>query len=289
MQNTEQTQLFTRRDLVKKYVQGETKEQRKARKELEKAQKSVKIPQKLPQKIVDEKYYVLCLKHGNKYSSEYVNILYGMVKRHCTIDIEFVCLTDNPNGLNPNITSVSLPNGIDGWWCKPYMFSNDIPIRGTVLYMDLDVVIADNIDHLFTFASDSWSTIRDFTRKQRPSWQKYNSSVVKFQTGKMDYLWQQFKKNQTNYQKRLHGDQDWLYEVTHKDNPATLFPDNWIQSWKWEIRNSKDLNYNMPRGRRTLRTIEHVTPPNGCCICVFHGDPNPAFCDDPWVKQNWKI
>ena len=289
MQNTEQTQRYTRHNLVKKYVEGETKEQRKVRKQLEKTQKSVKVVEEMPQENVDKKYYVLCLKHGKKYSEDYVNVLYGMVKKHCTLDIEFVCLTDNPSGLNPNITTIKLPKGIEGWWCKPYIFSNELGLNGTVLYMDLDVVIADNINHLFTFGNDSWSTIRDFTRKQRPTWQKYNSSVIKFDTGKLDYLWKNFKKKQAEYQKRLHGDQDWLYEVTHIDNPATLFPDNWIMSWKWEIRNSKDLDYKMPKGRRKLRTIEHVTPPSGCCICVFHGDPNPAFCDDPWVKKNWKV
>ena len=289
MQNTEQTQRYTRRDLVKKYIDGETKEERKTRKALEKVQKSVEDVKILPQENVNNKYYVLCLKHGTKYSEEYVNILYSMVKRHCTLNFEFVCLTDNPAGIDPNITIITLPQGIEGWWCKPYIFSNELGLSGTILYMDLDVVIADNINQLFTYAPDSWSTIRDFNRKQRPSWQKYNSSVVKFNSGKLGYLWTNFKKKQDEYQKRLHGDQDWLYEVTSKDNPATLFPDHWIQSWKWEIRSSKDIDYKKPRGKRTLRTIEHVTPPAGCCVCVFHGDPNPAWCEDPWVKQNWKM
>ena len=288
MQNTEQTQRYTRRDLVKKYIDGETKEERKTRKALEKVQKSVEDVKILPQENVNNKYYVLCLKHGTKYSEQYVNVLYAMVKRHCTLDIEFVCLTDNTNGINPNITTIALPSGIAGWWCKPYIFSNDLGLDGTILYMDLDVVIADNIDQLFTFNNDGWSTIRDFTRKQRPDWKKYNSSIIKFNTGELDYLWVGFKKHQLQYQKRLHGDQDWLYEVTHVENPAVLFPDHWIQSWKWEIRSTKDLNYKMPKGKRTLRTIEHCTPPPGCCICVFHGDPNPENCDDPWVIKNWK-
>ena len=23
-------------------------------------------------------------------------------------------------------------------------------------------------------------------------------------------------------------------------------------------------------------------------IAVFHGDPNPKHCSDPWCKENWK-
>jgi hypothetical protein len=249
--------------------------------------------EKLTKQIVDvapspdNKYYVLCLKHGNKYSADYVNKLYNMVKRHCTLDYEFVCLTDNPKGINPNVKILPLPGGISGWWCKPYMFSKDLPINGTILYMDLDVVIANNIDKLFTWEPNRWCTIRDFTRAMRPNWQKYNSSVIRFKTGELDHVWTDFKKDRVTIQRRFHGDQDWLYEATHKSQGAMLYPDKWIQSWKWEIRKSKDLQYNMPRGERKLRTIENVTPPKECCICVFHGDPNPEHCEDPWVVKNW--
>lgn len=279
--------------MVKKYIEGETKEQRKQRKALEKLAKLDQEQGRFDESysdnpLIKDKYYVLCLKHGTKYSADYVNKLYNMIRRHCTVDIEFVCLTDNSTDINPDIKILRLPKNLSGWWCKPYMFSSDLPLKGTILYMDLDVVIAENIDKLFTYEVDNWCVIRDFTRKMRPTWPKYNSSVIRFKTGQLSYLWNDFKKSQNVIQRKFHGDQDWLYEVTHTDNPAKTFPDTWIQSWKWEIRRSKDLQYGMPRGRRKLRTVEHVKPPKDCCICVFHGDPNPDNCDDPWVVENWK-
>ena len=275
--------------MAKKYVDDETKEQRKVRKALEKAQKSVNSNVVLPQKNVNSKYYVLCLKHGTKYSADYVNKLYNMVKRNCTLDYDFVCLTDDTNGLNSNILTVPLPEFLSGWWCKPYMFSNQLGLDGTILYLDLDVVIAKNIDHLFLYEPTSWCTIRDFTRKMRPSWQKYNSSVVRFRSNELVSFWKDFEQDQKAIQRRWHGDQDWLYDIaTRSKLPAKMFPDNWILSWKWEIRRTKDFASGGPRGSRKLRTIEHVTPPNECCITVFHGDPQPHNCDDPWVKENWK-
>lgn len=241
-----------------------------------------------PSKTNDKKYYVLCLKHGTKYSSDYVNRLYNMVARNCTLDYEFVCLTNDPAGLNTKIKSLPLPSGISGWWCKPYMFSKDLPLNGTVLYMDLDVVISNNIDKLFTWSPGHWCTIRDFTRVMRPKWQKYNSSVIRFETGALDFVWTDYNKDKVNIQKRFHGDQDWLYEATYKRQAPMLYPDSWILSWKWEVRSNRRFKPGGVKGKRVLETIENVTPRPECSICVFHGDPNPENCKDPWVIENWK-
>ena len=106
MQNTEQTQLSTRHSLAKVDKSQYTKEEWKLVREqrrLEKAQKSVETVESLPQKSAGNKRYVLCLKHGTKYSANYVNKLYNMVKRHCTLDYEFVCLTDDSAGIDENV------------------------------------------------------------------------------------------------------------------------------------------------------------------------------------------
>ena len=233
------------------------------------------------------KNYLLCLKHGTKYGPEYVNKLYNMVERNCSVDYEFVCLTDNTNGLDTRIKIISLPGNLQGWWCKPYMYSKDLPINGTVLYMDLDVVIAGNIDKLFTYQPNHWCTIRDFTRAMRPDWKKYNSSVVRFKTGQLDHVWTEFQANQQDIQRRLHGDQDWLYEAT-RNNQAMFYPDSWILSWKWEVRRSKEFSFQGTKGNRKFKTVENVRPRVECCGTVFHGDPNPHNCEDPWVVDNWK-
>jgi hypothetical protein len=112
--------------LVKKHIEGESKEQRKRRKALE---KMAKLDQ--PTFTNEEKYYIVCLKHGTLYSADYVNRLYNMVKRNCTLDYEFVCLTDDPKDINSNVKILPLPGNIAGWWCKPYMFSKDLPLNGS--------------------------------------------------------------------------------------------------------------------------------------------------------------
>lgn len=264
------------------------KEQRRLQKEESKLDKqTLTIKESTPVRTTTAKYTLLCLKHGAKYGPEYVNKLYNMVKRHCTLDFDFVCLTENVNGLDPHIKTLPLPSELQGWWCKPYMYSADLPLNGTILYMDLDVVIANNIDQLFTYKPGKWCTIRDFTRAMRPKWQKYNSSVVRFEAGQLNAVWTGFKHDAKNIQRRLFGDQDWLYEATFRDNPAELYPDEWIRSWKWEIRKSREFAPGGRKGAREFKTIENVEPRKDCCVCVFHGDPNPSHCKDPWVIKNW--
>jgi hypothetical protein len=67
-----------------------------------------------------------------------------------------------------------------------------------------------------------------------------------------------------------------------------LYPDSWILSWKWEVRKDRAFAPNGRKGQRKLKTIEDVTPRIECCVTVFHGDPNPELCEDPWVIDNWK-
>ena len=240
-----------------------------------------------PESSKAKKYHVLCLKHGTKYDASYVNKLYNMVQRNCTLDYEFVCLTDDSKGIDPRVKILRLPGGLEGWWCKPYMFSKELPLNGTVLYMDLDVVIASSIDKLFTYSPGRWCTVRDFTRAMRPKWHKYNSSIVRFETGQLDHVWTQFEQDKVNIQRKFHGDQDWLFEST-RNLQAVLYPDSWILSWKWEIRKSKEYAPGGVRGKRKFKYVESVTPRVECCVAVFHGDPNPHNCEDPWVVDNWR-
>lgn len=237
----------------------------------------------------EKKNYILCLKHGDKYNCDYVNKLYKAVSLNCTIPFEFVCLTDNAQGIHPDVKILPLPDYLVGWWCKPYVFSPDLPLNGTILYMDLDVIIAGNIDKLLTWQPGRWCTVRDFTRSMQPRWQKYNSSVVRFDTGELDFVWEDFAADHKAIERKYFGDQDYLYAATSGRKGAMLYPDSWIQSWKWEVRSKpKQFKPGGVRGARKLAHIDNEAKPRPeCCVTVFHGDPNPHHCEDKWVLDNW--
>ena len=287
--------------MAKIYIEGETKDERKARKEADKLRKEKEKAQKdiSPEPVVvqspiskqdlDTKNYIVCLKHGSKYSAEYVNRLYNMTKRHCTIPFEFVCFTDDVRDIDPNVRIIKLKDiGVSGWWYKPMFFDKNLELDGNILYFDLDVVIYDNIDKLWLHAPDKFSIIRDFNRSIRHDWSHFNSSVFMFRSRTLGYVYDNFIKDHRAHMRRFHGDQDWIYaQIKPEKGTWTFFPDNWIQSYKWEMRGKPKFNNNT-RGKRDFAQQGEPVVQDGLSVAVFHGDPNPHNCKDPWVINNWR-
>ena len=229
--------------------------------------------------------HIVCVKWGNKYISKYANVLKNMARRHCTLDYQFSCLTDDPTGLDPEINVIRLPNDpyIKTWWSKLWMFAPEMPLQGNILFFDLDVVIFDNIDPLFTH-NGKFNIIRDFNRCRIKDWKLSNSSCMRWQSGTMNYLWTEFKENPARVMQQNHGDQDWITKKA-KDE-ITWFPDEWIRSYKWEMIGLKDTKLLNKDGKKWFRKPVDVNPGNR--VAVFHGSPNPMECADQWVIDNWK-
>ena len=229
--------------------------------------------------------YVVCLKYGDKYSAEYVNKLYSMVKRNLTIPFEFVCFTENSEGIDSEIRvePLKVQSGITGWWYKPMFFDKQFPLKGTILFFDLDVIIFENIDKLFRFQPGKFCIIRDFTRHQIKDWSKMNSSVFRLETGSLSYVYDNFMSNVKLHTKRFHGDQDFIYSQVQKD--FCFWPDEWIQSYKWEMR-GKPPTSRVNGVRNFVKPGEPKILPE-TSVAVFHGEPNPHNCIDPWCASNW--
>lgn len=230
--------------------------------------------------------HVVCLKHGTKYSADYVNALYNMVRRNLTVPFEFTCFTENSNGINSEIQIRDLPltPKIAGWWYKPMFFDPKLGLKGTILFLDLDVVIFKNIDNLFSYNTDKFCIIKDFNRCVNKNWQKMNSSVFRFNTGMQSHVYTKFISNPENVTRRFQGDQDWIFNQV-KENWC-FWPDEWIQSYKWEMRGNPKLVW-----KNDHKDFEHIAEPlikQNTCIAVFHGDPKPELCLDPWVRKYWK-
>jgi len=221
-----------------------------------------------------------CVYYGNKYKVEYVQNLYNMVKRHLTIDHKFYVFTDHVKLhklVEGDIIIEKFPeNDLEGWWNKMQLFHPKTPLSGTTLYMDLDVVITDNINCFAEFQPEAdFVGMNDFN----PQSGVFNSSIMKFKNEKLhDRLWEKFIKDRPTLLRRFPGDQNLISDFIKGTPGCASFPDSWTQSYKWYDRKGN-------RYARNDMTYEH----NGeSLVTVFHGQPNPHESEQEWVKNAWK-
>lgn len=229
---------------------------------------------------------VLCLKHGDKYNSDYVNRLYNMVNRHLTIPHRFVCFTESSTDLNPNIDVIPLPKRIPlkGWWWKPYLFKQGhFDNNDTNLFFDLDMVIVNSIDKFLEYEPESFVGLKDVGRVFRHVPVKLGSAVMKWPANHYSNIWNDFVSSSTVTTK-YRGDQDWIWECYRTQ--IKFFPDIWIQSYKWEIRNRTDLIKN--HDRYIFKDIKNPVIDSETSVLAFHGTPNPCDVFDPIIVDNWK-
>lgn len=167
--------------------------------------------------------YVICMKWGTKYGAEYVNRLYNMVKRHLTLDFQMVCLTDDSTGIDDNvkcypIPALNLPDNIpERGWKKLTTFKPKLyDLKGTALFLDIDIVIVDNIDCFFTHQAqfdDSVMIIRDWKKPWR---MVGNSSVYRFKVGQNTYpnLLSDFEQNFEKIRSEVRHEQAFFVQLS---------------------------------------------------------------------------
>ena len=229
--------------------------------------------------------YVVCVNYGTKYPVEYTHRLFNMVSRNTTEPFEFYVLTDNIS-LYPDYKVVDISKEKErGWWTKLLMFKPDMLPRQKFLYLDLDVVIVDNIDELFKLPS--FSILRDFIRPDDgilPG-PEFNSSVMVFEPHKAKFIYKYYLDNKVqfqNFQKQIpfFGDQNVISSYLNSfPSFRHAVPDEWVWSFKKGVVRGKHA------GDRS-RMFGDTIPPNGK-ICVFHGSPNPTEVSVDWVKKNY--
>lgn len=234
---------------------------------------------------------VICMKWGTKYSAVDVNILHSMVKRHLTIPYRFVCLTDDITGINSEIEcfdlpEISVPVEKDvSPWRKLGMFSKNIgDLRGKALFLDLDIIIIENIDCFFTF-SDKFTIIENWTQKGKNIG---NSSVYCFTIGAHSDVLEYYNDNISEVTNKYSNEQIYL---SLKINDIEFWPASWCKSFK---------RHCIPP--YIIRYFKAPSLPEKAKIIVFHGNPKPEDAikggffgniwkyirPTKWVEDNWR-
>lgn len=161
--------------------------------------------------------HILCMKWGTKYGAEYVNRLYAMVRRHLSGDFRFICLTDSTEGIRQEVECFPIPDldihlapgQRDGAWKKLTTFESDLHgLKGTALFLDLDVVIIGSLDDFFTQTGD-FLIIHDYPRFWRFGERIVgNSSVYRFELGAHSDVLQYFRSHTEEMRAKYRNEQE---------------------------------------------------------------------------------
>ena len=171
---------------------------------------------------------IVTVKTGTKYESNDVNILY----RNIYTD-NFYCYTDDPEGLDPGIKVLSIKEEYEGVWNKLSLFDFDL---GKVLYLDLDVVIQNNINELYNV--DSFTLVSCYWKPLGELYDGYldnldhniNSSVMVWNGRENKHILDKFREDPEWYMLRYPGIDGFMF---HEGIKYNVWPQGLIYSWKY--------------------------------------------------------
>lgn len=236
---------------------------------------------------------VVCMKWGALYGPHYVNRLYGMVARRLSRPFRFACFTDDPGGLRPEVETFPLPpielapEHAHRPWRKIGLFNPTLgDLTGTALFLDLDLVIVDDIDPLFDHAPGRFCIIRNWTRPDR---RVGNSSVYRFEIGADAYVLERFRSASHEHWIERHRNSQTFLSDSVRD--IVFWPPEWCVSFKKQC---------LPGGPMTWLRAAEI--PAGARVVVFHGHPNPDEALEgrwpggwwkrlrpaPWIAEHWR-
>jgi hypothetical protein len=162
---------------------------------------------------------ILTLKYGTKYSADDVNRIVEATGR----TYNYLCFTDNSAGLDPIVVALPLPENLEGHWYKIWLLSQSG--FGDVLYLDLDIRIQNNLDHLWNYLDEHPTIAYTYWKnKEFPDHigethdmrylSNYNSSVMMWKEGTGKYIWDHFQTNPDYFMVKYFGDDRFLWHET---------------------------------------------------------------------------
>lgn len=213
-----------------------------------------------------------------KFTSEHVNILRRMVARHYDKPHRFLCITDNPDGLDGGIETAPLwsdhrhvPNPTGGGRPACYLRLKlfDPSIREVLgdrfVMLDLDCIITGDLSPIFDRPEDAV-----FWNAPKVPW-PYNGAMYMMNTGARPQVWEDFDPETSPAETTARGyrgsDQAW---ISHKLGRGEA------------VWTDKDGVYYLGAMRN-----RRVPPPNARIIFTTGGTA-PWTLPYQWVKRHYR-
>jgi len=221
---------------------------------------------------------IICMKWGSLYGAEYVNRLYAMV-RYCTQGpIRFVCLTDDVQGIRPEVECLDCPSinlpmpHCLRPWRKVNLFSESAGLfgfSGDWLFLDLDVVITGSMDCFFTYKpQESFVVMQNWTQKGKGIG---NTSVYRFRVGADSYILNDLLEDPEGVISQYRNSQTY---ISKNIKALNFWPEDWCVLFKVQC---------LPPWPRRF-WVAPTCPPTARVV-AFPGEPNPHQA----VKGRWPV
>jgi len=241
---------------------------------------------------------LLCLKWGDRYSSEYVNRTYAMAMRNTSRPLRVVCFTDDPTGIREEVEVFPMPE-FDlpermRWhpFRRMFIFKPELAdLTGNVLHLDLDLLITGSIDAFFDYrpeldfcVCENWTQIGQGIG---------NMSVFRFRVGALTKIWDRFRPDPMAMMDLYRNSQTFVCRTLGK---VEFFPSEWCLSFKHSLIPRWPLNF-----------FQTPVLPKETKVIAFTGKPDidEATCGEwpvnkpwqklykhvrptPWIAEHWR-
>ena len=222
---------------------------------------------------------IICIKWGTKYGADYANKLYGMVSRNITPPFRFVCFTDDTTDVRPEIEcqelpplDVTMPTNTLGKWPKSRLWGEKLgDLTGTVLFVDLDVIIVDSLDPFFEYGKPD-DVVLSYN-PSNPLERLGQTSCFRFQVGSLVSLQEKFKADPQGIADEYRFEQRFV--TRNAPGGVKPFPKAWVAHFRRKCRQPFPLNY-----------IKEPKIPKGARIVIFPGDLYPTHAIEGRYNKN---
>ncbi len=196
---------------------------------------------------------ILCVKAGDKYNEWFVNRLYHNTRQFFP-DSKFYCITENPEGIVPEVSIIPLPHdNLEKWWWKMWLFNEDWMTLDNCLYLDLDITLQSKFDVLYGnvpyILYNYW--VQEFVGN-RYQICKINSSVISWnsETDRKS-IWNYWKVNREIILFCYRGIDNFLFhrkmkyntypDIANSYNEKSLLTNHPVQLFNYNGRTGQDI------------------------------------------------
>jgi len=222
-------------------------------------------------------------------TAHHVNVLYNMLTRNLHMPYQFVCVTDDVEGIDPGINTIPLWDkcrNLGGCWNRLYTFSKDMEgiLGKRFACIDLDTVICGDVTSIF-------SKTDPFVGWRAP-FGHLSGSFYMMDAGVHDPIWEDFDLEKSPLLPMKEGwtDQGWvnnklgIYNHGIHSKPCEWSEDIVAVDYKDGV-----FGYN-PNRANLICSVSCCKLPEGARMIFFPGEYDPVQLVDEvsWIKENWK-